>query len=64
LDKKLVVQIPAGVRDGQIIRLNGMGKRGSHGAPSGDLLLKVRIKIPLLKKLKRVVGAGDSSNNK
>ncbi len=64
LDKKLVVQIPAGVRNGQIIRLNGMGKGGSHGAPSGDLLLKVRIKIPLLKKLKRVVGAGDSSINK
>jgi DnaJ-class molecular chaperone len=64
LDKKLVVQIPPGVRDGQIIRLNGMGKRGSHGAPAGDLLLKVRIKIPFLMKLKSVVGVGDSSINK
>ncbi len=53
LDKKLVVHIPAGVRDGQVIRLNGMGKGGSHGAPPGDLLLKVRIKKPLWAKFKR-----------
>ncbi len=60
LGKKLVVHIPAGVRDGQVIRLNGMGKAGSHGAPPGDLLLKVRIKTPLLKKLKSMVRAGDA----
>jgi DnaJ-class molecular chaperone len=60
LDKKLVVQIPAGVRDGQHIRLNGMGKTGSHGAPAGDLLLKIRIKRPLIQKLKSFIGAGDA----
>lgn len=60
LDKKLVVHIPAGVRDGQVIRLNGMGKPGSHGAPAGDLLLKIRIKTPLMEKLKSIVRSGDS----
>jgi DnaJ-class molecular chaperone len=56
LDKKLVVHVPAGVRNGQSIRLNGMGKPGSHGAPAGDLLLKVRIKKPLIQKLKSLIG--------
>jgi curved DNA-binding protein len=38
------VEIPAGVTDGQRIRLAGEGGRGSGGGPSGDLLLRVRIK--------------------
>jgi curved DNA-binding protein len=38
------VMIPAGVRDGQRIRLAGEGGGGSYGGPSGDLLLRVRIK--------------------
>lgn len=61
LDKKLVVQIPAGIRDGQFIRLNGMGNPGSHGAPAGDLMLKVRIKQPLMQKLKNLIGGAGSS---
>jgi DnaJ-class molecular chaperone len=64
LDKKLIVQIPAGVHDGQYIRLNGMGKPGSHGAPAGDLLLKVRIKKSLMQKVKGLILAGDASVRK
>ena len=37
------VTIPAGVTDGQRIRLAGQGGRGSDGARSGDLYLIVRI---------------------
>jgi curved DNA-binding protein len=37
------VTIPAGVTDGQRIRLAGQGGRGSDGAHSGDLYLIVRI---------------------
>jgi len=37
------VNIPAGVTDGQRIRLAGQGGQGSEGAPSGDLYLVVRI---------------------
>lgn len=38
------VTIPAGVADGQRIRLAGEGGRGSGDAPAGDLYLVVRIK--------------------
>jgi curved DNA-binding protein len=38
------VNIPAGVVDGQRIRLAGEGGRGAGGGPSGDLFLRVRLK--------------------
>lgn len=38
------VDIPAGVRDGQRIRLAGEGGAGGNGGPSGDLFLRVHIK--------------------
>lgn len=42
--KKLSVKIPAGVDTGDRIRLAGEGEAGSHGAPSGDLYVQVRVK--------------------
>ena len=38
------VEIPAGVRDGQRIRLAGEGGGGMGGGPSGDLFLRVRVR--------------------
>jgi curved DNA-binding protein len=38
------VTIPPGVTDGQRIRLAGAGAGGTRGGPSGDLLLRVRIR--------------------
>jgi curved DNA-binding protein len=38
------VDIPAGVRDGQRIRLAGQGGRGMGGGPAGDLHLRVKLK--------------------
>jgi DnaJ-class molecular chaperone len=40
--KRLMVKVPAGVRDGTSIRLKGMGKK--KGKDAGDLYLRVRIK--------------------
>ena len=41
--RTLDVTVPAGVTDGQRIRLAGQGGRGSDGAPRGNLYLVVRI---------------------
>lgn len=41
--KQLNVKIPAGVMDGQQIRLAGQGEPGIGGGQAGDLLLNVRI---------------------
>ena len=37
------VRIPAGVQDGQLIRVTGKGETGSGGAAAGDLYLRVRL---------------------
>lgn len=50
--KKLVVNIPAGTRDGQQIRLSQMGLLGKNGGPAGDLYLKVKMKKPMIEKAK------------
>ena len=42
--KAVEVNIPAGIDDGQRIRLSGEGEPGRHGAPAGDLYVTVRIR--------------------
>jgi curved DNA-binding protein len=41
---EVTVNFPAGVRDGQLIRLAGQGAEGRGGAPPGDLFLRVALK--------------------
>jgi DnaJ-class molecular chaperone len=41
--KTLDVNIPAGARDGSVIRLAGQGEPGTGNAPAGDLFLRVTI---------------------
>ena len=41
--QRVSVEIPVGIRDGQQLRLSGFGEAGIQGAPSGDLLVTVRI---------------------
>jgi DnaJ-class molecular chaperone len=53
--KKLVVTIPPAVREGQKIRLAGMGENGQDGGAPGDLYLTVKIKRPLLNQVKNLL---------
>ena len=41
---RVVVKVPAGVNDGQSVRVRGEGNVGTGGAPNGDLLVEVHIK--------------------
>ena len=42
--KTVEVNIPAGIDDGQRIRLSGEGEPGRNGAPAGDLYVAVHVK--------------------
>jgi molecular chaperone DnaJ len=42
--KTLSVKVPAGVDDGDRIRLTGEGEAGIHGGPPGDLYVQIAVK--------------------
>ena len=43
-DKTLAVKVPAGVDNGDRIRLSGEGEAGQNGGPPGDLYVDIRVK--------------------
>ncbi|HEY3771856.1 MAG TPA: molecular chaperone DnaJ [Solirubrobacteraceae bacterium] len=40
----VAVQVPAGIEDGQRIRVSGRGHAGERGGPAGDLYVQVRVR--------------------
>ena len=54
--KELLITIPPGIREGQKIRLKGMGEEGKNGGEPGDLYLKILFKKPLLHRIKDLLG--------
>lgn len=42
--RQVAVKVPAGIADGQTLRLSGLGEAGERGAPSGDVYVTVRVR--------------------
>jgi molecular chaperone DnaJ len=42
--QKVAVDVPAGIADGQRLRIAGRGHAGEHGGPPGDVYLLVRVR--------------------
>jgi DnaJ-class molecular chaperone len=50
--KEFIITVPSEVRDGQKIRLKGMGGPAKNGGIPGDLYLSVAVRKPLLEKVR------------
>jgi curved DNA-binding protein len=44
--RDLLITIPKGIKDGQKIKLRGLGEAGKNGGDSGSLCVKVKIRRP------------------
>ena len=44
-EEEIALDIPAGIRDGEMIRMSSMGEAVSKGTP-GDLYIKINVKVP------------------
>ena len=53
--KELMIAVPAGIEEGQQIRLRGMGAEGKEGGEAGDLYLKVKFKRPLAERVEKTI---------
>ncbi len=40
---RVTINIPAGIHDGQTLRIRGEGNAGRHGTPAGDLYVHIRV---------------------
>jgi len=43
-ERSLSVDVPAGIADGQTLRMEGEGAPGERGAPNGDLLIEISVR--------------------
>ena len=53
--RDLFIKIPPGIKEGQKIRLKGLGKDGNNGGETGDLYLKVRIDISFFDRIRKFI---------
>jgi curved DNA-binding protein CbpA len=54
--REILITVPPGIREGQKIKLRGLGEEGKNGGEAGDLFLKVRIRRPFFERVKEVLG--------
>jgi DnaJ-class molecular chaperone len=53
--KEILITVPVGIKEGQKIKLRGLGEDGKNGGESGDLLLVVRMRRPFIERLKGIL---------
>ena len=54
--RELIISVPAGIKEGQRIRLKGMGDPARMGGSPGDLYLTVEVRRSLLERARRFLG--------
>ena len=52
---EILITVPSGIREGQKIRLKGLGEQGKNGGEAGDLFLKVRFRRPFIERVKEIL---------
>lgn len=50
--RDLLITVPPGIRDGQKIKLKGLGQEGKKGGEPGDLFLRAKIRTSFLERIK------------
>ena len=50
-NKEIILDVPAGTRDGNVLVVGGAGRSGLYGGPSGDLHVLLRMEYPDITKL-------------
>ena len=60
--RDLMIKVPPGIKEGERIRLKGMGKDGSNGGEPGNLYLKIKIRTSFLKKIENFLGNTSNKN--
>lgn len=50
--REFMVNVPPGIREGQRIRLRGMGEKGKGGGEHGDLYITVNVNKPIVQTIK------------
>ncbi len=53
--REIIITVPPGIREGQKIRLKGLGEEGKNGGEAGDLFLKVRVRRPFFERVKEIL---------
>jgi molecular chaperone DnaJ len=50
-ERKAELDVPMGIRDGQVIGAAGLGASGANGGPAGDLTVRLHMKYPKAEEL-------------
>jgi DnaJ-class molecular chaperone len=51
--RDIMIKIPPGIKEGQRVKLKGMGRDGSHGEEPGDLYLQVKVNTSFFNRIKK-----------